>query len=135
MNYEDYAIPNFIGFENMLKGFKEPRQTYPYYNLIEENNTLGDDTSKFIIQVAVAGFNKKNISATVSNGVLTVAGTVETELKLHYLYKGISTKPFTREFRLNSDVTIKSAIVTDGILEIRLEKSRDKDAVRNIPIL
>lgn len=109
----------FYIFEQIEKQFMEQqtKTSYPPYNIEEVN----EDT--FLIKMAVAGIKLDDISIIVENQVLTVKydkspDTTETK----YLYKGISTKSFSKDFKLNEYVLVDEAVMDDGLLIITLKK-------------
>ena len=110
----------FDHFESMFEG---PTLTlgsnYPPYNIVK----TGDN--KFDIEVALAGFNKKDINVTSENGMLTIESKEDDKSKDkdgEVLHKGISKRQFTRSFTLADDVVVNGAELKDGMLVIDLEK-------------
>lgn len=92
---------------------------YPPYNVVKIN----DD--KFVMEFAVAGFKKDDITITTENNRLAIkAEKPDTEGK-EYLYKGIAARRFNHGFKLPAYYEVESAGFEDGILYI--------DLVRNIP--
>lgn len=127
-------LPTAIGFDRILKQledvFTESRKaTYPPYNI----RSLGDN--KYVIQVAVAGFKESELTVTVEDNTLTVAGG-KAEEEESYLYKGIATREFKRTFTLEDSVEVTGAKVENGILSIELENNLPpKKMPKLIPIL
>jgi molecular chaperone IbpA len=124
---------NFIGIDRLLDRMLVNGQTsegYPPYNVVK----LDDDN--FEIELAVAGFGKKDIEVTVHNGVLTVEGSTDAgESNREYLHKGISSRKFRRTFNLADHVEVKDATVQDGILSIVLERHVPEELKpRQIPV-
>ena len=92
---------------------------YPPYNI----QKLED--YKFEIEMALAGFSKKDIEIEVAEGVLTVKSLKEKDSGStddYTLYKGISQRNFTRKFTLADDIVVKGAELKDGMLNISLER-------------
>lgn len=106
-------------FDELNRTFANSKNdgNYPPYNIIN----LPED--KFIIEVAVAGFDENELEVEVKENILTVKGQkADTKEKtFDYLHKGISDRNFTRSFTLNSDIQVKGASVKNGILAIALE--------------
>lgn len=101
------------------KVFATTTTTYPPYNVVK----IDDD--KIVMEFAVAGFKKSDISITTEKNVLSIkADKPDTEEK-SYLHKGIAARKFTRAFTLPEYFEVESAGFEDGILYI--------DLVRNIP--
>lgn len=95
---------------------------YPPYNII----TFEDDT--FVVELAVAGFTEEEISITVEDGQLNIAGfqdvaeVDEDAACPQYLHKGISSRSFERSFALTDHLEVKGAAMANGILKINLER-------------
>ena len=80
---------------------------------------------KFEIEMAVAGFGKKDIEMEVAEGVLTVKSVKDKDKGAtdeYTLYKGISQRNFTRKFTLADDIVVNGAELKDGMLTISLER-------------
>ena len=88
---------------------------YPPYN-IEKS-----DEYNYTIEMALAGFGKKDIEVEFAEGLLTVKSVKEKEEKAT-LYKGISQRNFTRKFTLADDIVVKGAKLDNGMLSIQLER-------------
>lgn len=108
-----------IGFDHPFRAMEELRKaakpTYPPYNIIE----LKDN--KYEIEIAAAGFTKKEITIEVKEDVLTVTGS-KGENKGEYIHKGIATRDFEQKFILSGDMKVLSATMNDGVLIISLER-------------
>lgn len=112
------VLPFSIGFDRPLRmlealsGAKVP--SYPPYNIIKSS----DET--YLIELAVAGFNTKDeFNISVQDNILTVAGS-KVEPEADYIYHGIATRDFKREFTLASTIEVVKATLKDGILSIEL---------------
>jgi len=93
----------------------QAKTTYPPYNIKEV------DEETFLIEIALAGLKEDDISITVEKQILTV-GYTKPEDKSEYIYKGISNKSFSRDFKLNEFVEVDGAELNDGLLTITLKK-------------
>ena len=89
---------------------------FPPYNIQKTEDY------KFVIEMAVAGFSKKDIEVEVADGVLTIRSIKENEEDENNLYRGISYRKFNRKFTLADDIIVKDAKLQDGLLKISLEK-------------
>ena len=112
-----------IGF-NRLFDLAETAQrasedNYPPYNI----ERLADD--RYQISLAVAGFAPQDIEITAEQNVVTVVGSKSDKTERDFLYRGISTRAFRRQFSLAEYVQVKSAAFDNGLLTIEL--------VREIP--
>jgi molecular chaperone IbpA len=89
---------------------------YPHYNIerLDEN--------RFQISVALAGFRPEEISLSAEPNVLTLEGRKADTGERHFLFRGISTRSFKRQFTLADHVEVKSARFEDGLLVIELAR-------------
>lgn len=75
--------------------------------------------------MAVAGFSPDEVSITAEQNVLTIEGSKAEKTGREFLYKGISTRLFKRQFNPADYVQVKDANFDNGLLKIEL--------VREIP--
>ncbi len=119
--------PLSVGFDDVFDHFESMfdgptisiGSNYPPYNIVK----TGDN--KFDIEVALAGFNKKDINVTSENGMLTIESKQEDKSKDkdgEVLHKGISKRYFKKSFTIADDVEIKGAELKDGMLRVSMEK-------------
>ena len=135
-------VPAFVGFEDFFdrvfkdfgsRSLADHRTSlfdtaYPRYNIIKNSDG-------YVIELALAGFKKEELSITESNGILTISGEHEWVYDANDLiHHGISSKSFTRTFDLNSNLEVGDVDFVDGILSVRLTKIKDKEEVRKIEI-
>ena len=92
---------------------------YPPYNI----ERLGED--RYQISLALAGFSPDEISITAEQNVLIVEGNKNEKTEREFLYQGISTRRFRRQFNLADYVQVKGAAFDNGLLKI--------ERVREIP--
>ena len=114
--------PFSVGFENIFDHFNLHLDTqrtvnYPPYNI----NKLDD--LNWNIEMALAGFGKKDIDVSTAENQLTIK-SVESDDKddKDTIHRGISKRQFTRSFTLADDVVVNGAELKDGMLVIDLEK-------------
>jgi molecular chaperone IbpA len=114
--------PIFDRFERMFEDdfFSAPMVNYPPYNIVK----TGDYT--YDIELALAGFNKKDINVSYEDGVVTVKTIHETSEESQangsILHRGISKRQFTKAFQIADDVEVRGAELKDGLLKISLER-------------
>lgn len=75
--------------------------------------------------LAVAGFSPEEISITAEQNVVTIEGGKTEKAEREFLYRGISTRHFRRQFSLADYVQVKGASFDNGLLRIEM--------VREIP--
>lgn len=112
-----------IGFDRMFNTLLEKNHQaavgYPPYNIQQTEDF------KYEIEMALAGFDKKDIEIEVAEGVLTVKSIKDKDKGTtdeHTLYKGISQRNFTKKFTLADDIVVDSAELKNGMLTISLER-------------
>ena len=94
---------------------------YPPYNIVKTGKYTYD------IQVALAGYGKKDVDVSFENSVLTIKSVKdkdEEEVKDNdgVLHKGIAKRMFSKSFTIAEDVEIKGAELKDGLLIVSMEK-------------
>ena len=88
---------------------------FPPHNIIKVDDT------RYVVELAVAGFSKDEIDISVNEGLLTVKGEKENETEVQYLHKGIGTRSFTKTLTIADTIEVRGAEFKDGILRIGLE--------------
>jgi molecular chaperone IbpA len=115
--------PQFVGFdhlfnelERLVEGTTPQRNTsFPPHNIIKI------DDSKYVVEMAVAGFGQDEIDVEFQDGTLVVKGEKRDQTEVEYLYRGIATRSFTKSIRLSESIEVRGAQFKDGILKIALE--------------
>ena len=120
--------PVTIGFDNVFDHFERMFDTqfdsisvpnFPPYNIVK----TGDN--EYDVELALAGFNKKDIDVTVEDGTLTIKSIVkEAKDKKEdgVIHKGIAKRYFSKSFTIADDVEVKGAELKDGLLKVSLER-------------
>lgn len=132
MKYDTQTLPTFvnsinkqwIGADRLLDDLmRTANQTFgdsfPPYNVVKQ----GDN--EFVIEMAVAGYDKSELDITMHEGVLTVKGEKAEKSEEEtptYLYRGIASRNFTRRFNLADFVEVNTATVENGILKVFLTR-------------
>lgn len=109
----------FDHFESMFNESPSLHTNYPPYDILKT------DEHSYVIELAVAGFSKKDIEVTVENGVLTVESDREGNAESsgeEIIHQGISKRYFKKSFSISDDVEIRGAELKDGLLRISMEK-------------
>ena len=114
----DRSSRNSIGldtyFENIFNVTNQVK--YPPYNIVHVNNVESR------LEIALAGFKKKEIKVYTEYGKLVVEGTKEEKEKEEYLHRGLASRSFTREWSLSDDIEVKDVTFADGLLTAKLGK-------------
>ena len=128
INIFNQLRPVTIGFDNVFDHFERMMgddhffngnaTNYPPYNIVK----TGDYT--YDVELALAGFSKKDIDVTYEDSMLTVKSIQEakTEDADGVLHRGISKRFFSKSFTIADDVEVKGAELKDGLLRISLER-------------
>ena len=75
------------------------------------------------IEIALAGFSKKDIDVSIADGQLTIKSIHSNDKdEKDTIHRGISKRQFSRSFTLADDVVVNGAELKDGMLVIDLEK-------------
>ena len=109
---------NSIGLDDYLNRFfnETSTQNYPPYNIVQVNNVESR------LEVALAGFKKKEVKVYTEYGKIFVEGTKEKKEEETYSHRGLAQRSFSREWSLSDDVEIKNVSFADGLLSITLGK-------------
>lgn len=112
----------FIGLEPIMKKFTDLTEStinmsknFPPYNIKKISET------KYVLEVALAGFGKQDIDIEMVDDVLTVKGKHETQNENDYIFHGIANRAFTRSWTVSDTVKVENAEFINGILKIVLD--------------
>ena len=115
--------PFLIGFSrefDRLNSLKKDNAfiSYPPYNVVR----YAED--EYGLSLAVAGFDKEDLSVTVDDGYLIVSGEIPESVAVdpEYLYKGIATRKFTRKFALSEHMNVDYTSLHNGLLNINIKR-------------
>ena len=111
----------FDNFESMLNLDTINVPNYPPYNIVKTGKHTYD------VEVALAGYGKKDIDVTYEDGMLTIKSikdkeTKEVEDNEGMLHKGIAKRMFSKSFTIADDVVVKGAELKDGLLKVSMER-------------
>ena len=116
----DKITKDSIGMDDYLNSFFNsdfPQSNYPPYNLVQVNNVESR------LEVALAGFSKKEIKVYTEYGKLFVEGQKEEkETTAEYLHKGLAQRSFSRVWTISDDTEVRSVSFKDGLLTVELGK-------------
>ena len=112
--------PFTVGFDRVFDELNRvqstPQSNYPPYNIRK-----GNEEDSYLIELAVAGFGKDDLSVTVKENNLTIEGDISHKDNA-FVHQGISQRKFSRNFVLAEDVLVKGSDLSNGILSIFLER-------------
>ena len=113
-----YAVGFDRVFDNLARYMDNTVQStgFPPYN-IRKDGDYG-----YVIEMALAGFSKKDIEVEVADGTLSVRSVKENVDDDADLYRGIAYRKFNRKFTLADDVVVNNASLANGMLNIDLER-------------
>ena len=122
--------PISVGFDNIFdhferlmddsdEFFRTPSSTFPFYNIVKTGDTSYD------IEVALAGYNKKDIKVDYADNLLTIKSVKEIKDNKEsngVIHRGIAKRYFSKVFTIADDVEIKGAELKDGLLKVSLNR-------------
>jgi len=122
--------PVSIGFDNIFDHFENffdddqdfhssLTSTFPFYNIVKKGN------NKFDIEVALAGYDKKDITVEYEDNVLHIRSVKETKSdkeKDGVIHQGIAKRYFSKAFTIADDVEIEGAELKNGLLKVSLHQ-------------
>ena len=116
----DKISKNSIGMNEYLNrvfDLHETTSNYPPYNLIQVSNVESR------LEIALAGFKKKEVNVYTQDGKLFIEGQKEDkETGTNYVHRGMAQRSFTRSWTLSDDTEIRSVTFEDGLLSVQLGK-------------
>jgi molecular chaperone IbpA len=111
-----YSIGMDEYFDRLFK-IHETTSNYPPYNLVQVSNVESR------LELALAGFKKKEVYVYTQDGKLFVEGQKEDrETDTNYVHKGLAQRSFKRAWTLSDDTEVRSVEFEDGLLTITLGK-------------
>lgn len=123
MNAYDLSplIRTTVGFDHLMRMMDSAMraetnsESYPPYNI----ERLDDE--RYRIVIAVAGFSESDITITVQDSSLVIAGKAKQDKeKVEYLHRGIAGRAFEKHFQLADFIKVGQAHMENGLLKIEL---------------
>ena len=123
--------PITVGFDNMFDHFEHLMDDGFYRNGLTANfppyNIVKTGKETYDVELALAGFNKKDIEVQYEDNLLTVKSkksekVEETDVDGNIIHRGISKRFFSKSFTIANDVEVKGAELKDGLLTVALER-------------
>ena len=109
---------NSIGLDSYLDQFFNTTSSsnYPPYNLVNISN------HESRLEIALAGFKKKEVKVYTEHGKLFVTGSKEDKDESDYAHKGLAQRSFERAWTISDDTIVKEVVFEDGLLTVTLGK-------------
>ena len=114
--------PYAVGFDRIfdnLSRYVDNNATstgFPPYNIRKEGDY------NYVIEMALAGFGKKDIEVEVADGTLSIRSVKENTEDDSTVYRGISYRKFERKFTMADDIIVNGAKLENGMLSLELER-------------
>ena len=114
--------PFAVGFDRtfntleLLASSRAKETNYPPYNI----RKISED--QYAIELAVAGFEDKDMDIELVEETLTIKGNRPKEASDGLLHQGLAARDFVKKFVLSDDMEIKGAALSNGMLYIGLER-------------
>ena len=112
----------FDNFERMFSDdFFSTSSNYPAYNIVKTKDNHYD------VEVALAGFNKKDIKVSYADGQLSIESVKNNSAKEkdengNVIHRGIAKRYFKKSFSVADNCEVKGAELKDGLLRVSLER-------------
>jgi len=109
---------NGFGMDDYLdRFFNETRtENYPPYNIVQVNNV------ETRLEVALAGFKKKEVKVYTEFGKLIVEGKREEKEDKEFAFKGLAQRSFERAWSISDDTEVQKVEFEDGLLTVTVGK-------------
>ena len=121
--------PVTVGFDSVFDNFERmfsddfftTPSSYPAYNIVKTKDNHYD------VEVALAGFNKKDIKVSYSDGQLSIESAKNNNAKEkdengNVIHQGIAKRYFKKTFSVAENCEVKGAELKDGLLKVSLER-------------
>lgn len=125
---------NVIGWDNLWDDLVHREfpytveTTFPKDNIIKKENEV-------VIELALAGYDKENISIERNGNRLTVSARKdqkEQEENVNYIRRHIATRAFTKHYTVATEYKDIDAEFRNGILAIRLEREPEQKETKHL---
>ncbi len=127
-----FNSPFLLGFEHLERLLERTARTagdgYPPYNIEEAG------TDRLRITLAVAGFDRDELSVTVEENQLVIRGRQSEVTDKTFLHRGIAARQFQRSLVLAEGIEIVGAELENGLLAIELVRPKTEVVTRTIAI-
>lgn len=112
-----------IGFDQLISQLHRPYTSYPPYNVVKTE-------TGYMLELAVAGFDKSELEVEVDGGELVIKGTKTTTTPQQYLYQGLAHRNWCRRFVLDPQLEIASVTLVSGVLTVHIHTQQIKTTTK-----
>ena len=114
------VFKSFIGFDELFDEISKinanKNSNYPAFDVIKT------DEKNYEINLAVAGFSENEIEIISLQNILYIKGKKVQNNSQNIIHKGIALRPFEKKFNLDPLMEVTEAILSQGLLNIKLFK-------------
>ena len=114
------VFKSFIGFDELFDEISKinanKNSNYPAFDVIKT------DEKNYEINLAVAGFSESEIEIISLQNILYIKGKKVQNNSQNIIHKGIALRPFEKKFNLDPLMEVTEAILSQGLLNIKLFK-------------
>ena len=114
------VFKSFIGFDELFDEISKinanKNSNYPAFDVIKT------DEKNYEINLAVAGFSENEIEIISLQNILYIKGKKVQNNSENIIHKGIALRPFEKKFNLDPLMEVTEAILSQGLLNIKLFK-------------
>ena len=114
------VFKSFIGFDELFDEISRINHNkdsnYPAFDVIKT------DEKNYEINLAVAGFSENEIEIISLKNILYIKGKKVQNNSQNIIHKGIALRPFEKKFNLDPLMEVTEAILSQGLLNIKLFK-------------
>ena len=121
------VFKSFIGFDELFDEISKinpnNNSNYPAFDVIKT------DEKNYEINLAVAGFSENEIEIISLQNILYIKGKKVQNNSHNIIHKGIALRPFEKKFNLDPLMEVTEAILSQGLLNIKLFK-KEPDIIK-----
>lgn len=112
-----------LGFDTLFGDLErryanQINNNYPPYNIIKTGE------NSYLLEIAVTGFNKDEITVEVNQDQLIVKGQKQrdNDVEAVFLHHGLASRDFTKLWPLAEFIEVGDATIKNGVLTVKLER-------------
>jgi molecular chaperone IbpA len=142
----DQFSNSYVGFDQIRKHFADIEAaaripSFPPQNIYRESDVDGNITGDYVFELALSGYTPADVQVTLEKvqgvNLLTIKseGTQDPKEGVKWFNRGIAGRAFKLSYTIADFVEVKSAVMKDGLLTVRLAVNNPIQTVKQIPIL